>query len=95
MANIGCKYKHQAKALKAHCQNLEMFVEKLIKEKGPTLEDAFAASELLMLGEILRGPAKPCSHQIICARQDVIEQALESYQNLKASTPKKGNQQQG
>ena len=78
MTNIGCKYENQAKALKTHCQNLESFLKKLFKEKGPTLKDAFAASELLMIGEILRAPAKSYSSKIINTRQDVIEQALES-----------------
>lgn len=84
MAKIGCKYKQQAKAIKTHCLELEKILKKIIRGKDPTQEDCLAASELLTAGEKLREHSTPCFPKVICARQDVIEQAIESFQDLKS-----------
>lgn len=89
IANFGCKYKHQAKALEMHSQDLERFLKRLfIEGKEPALGDCMTASELLAHGEKLRTPAEPCIPKVICVRQDVLEHAFESYQNLKNCYPK-------
>lgn len=83
MAKIGCKYKHQVKAIKTYCLELEKILTKIIREKDPTQRDCLAASKLLTAGEKLREHSTPCFPRVICARQDVIEHAIESFQDLK------------
>lgn len=89
MPKIGCKYKHQTKAIKTHCLELEKVLKKIIRGEDPTQQDFLAASELLMAGERLREHSTPCFPKVVCARQDVIEQAIESFQDLKSLHLKK------